>query len=260
MKLLLENWREYLNEDYQETGYQDTKPFKHYGEKGRKPAELEADRDFKREWNKKADHKFFNDDVTKVHWIGGFGGENLNTCKMKPEPCLLNSIKSWVSSQNPKNELSVVGYYKTSPSKNPLSVVGVLIEGYVSYASSEDAATEWSSYADEEAREKHTGSGLPKRAMVKSPMFGPEDFVEPGFKHNELVVDNWRVKGIILETDFSIAFSYWKVLARKPRPRIQPIQQAKKKEFRDIIEFSRANGIKVYDMNLKELQDNETHT
>ena len=254
MKLLLENWREYLNEDYQEAGYQDPSSFKHYGEKGREEKELETDRDFKREWNKKADHKFFNDDVIKVHWIGGFGGENLNACKTKPEPCLLNTIKSWISNQNPKNELSVVGYYKTKPSENPLSVVGVLIEGYVSYASSEDAATEWTSYADEEAREKHAGSGLPKRAMVKSPVFGPEDFVEPGLRHNELIVDNWRVKGIILDTDFSRVFGYWSILNRKPRPRIQSVQQAKKKEFEDIIEFCRANNIKVYDTNLKELQ------
>ena len=259
MKLLLENWRKYLNEDYRETGYKDPSSFKHYGEKGRGAPELEADRDFKREWNKKADHKFFNDEVIKVHWIGGFGGENLNSCKRKPEPCLLNIIKSWVNSQNPKNELSVVGYYKTKPSESALSVVGVLLDGYVSYASSEDAATEWSSYADEEAREKHAASGLPKRAMVKSPMFGPEDFVEPGLKHNELIVDNWRVKGIILDTVFSRPFSYWKIISTKPRPRTQQVYQAKKKEFEDIKEFCRANGIKVYDMNLKELK-NETPT
>ena len=257
MKLLLENWRKFLKEDYQETGYKDPSSFRHYGEKGREASEIESDRDFKREWNRKANHKFFNDDVIKVHWIGAFGGGNLNACKRKPEPCLLNNIKSWVSSQNPKNELSAIGYYKTKPSETPLSVVGVLLDGYVSYASSEDAATEWSSYADEEAIEKHAGSGLPKRAMVKSPMFGPEDFVEPALRHNELIVDNWEVKGIILDTDFSRSFSYWNILARKSIG-TQQVYQAKKKEFRDIIEFCRANGIKVYDMNLKELQDNET--
>ena len=253
MKQLLENWKKYLNEDYQVTGYKDPTSFKHYGEKGRKEKELEADRDFKREWNKDANHKFFNDDVTKVHWIGAFSGANLKSCKRKPEPCLLNIIKSFISDQNSKNELSVIGYYKTKPSESPLSVVGALIDGYVSYASSEDAATEWSSYADEEARKKHAGSGLPKRATVKSPMFGPEDFVEPALRHNELIVDNWSVKGIILDTDFSRAFSYWSVLARRARPKLQALQQAKKKEFKDIIEFSRANGIKVYNLELKEI-------
>ena len=148
----------------------------------------------------------------------------------------------------------MVGYHKTKPSETSLSVVGILMEGYVSYASSEDAATEWSSYADEDARKKHAGSGLPKRPMVKSPMFGPEDFVEPVVSHNELIVDNWRVEGIILDTDFSRSFSYWGILNLKENPRRQPIQQAKKKEFRDIIEFCRSNGIKVYDMNLGEIE------
>ena len=253
MKLIMENWRKYLNEDYQETGRKDPEPFKHYGEKGRSASEIESDRDFKREWNRKANHKFFKYDVVKVHWIGAFGGKKLNTCKRKTEPCLLNSIKSWVSSQNPKNELSVVGYYKTKPAETPLSVAGAVVDGYVSYASNKDAATEWSSYADVHAREKHAASGLPKRAMVKSPMFGPEDFVEPSNQHNELIIDNWKVKGIILDTDFSRHFSYWGILAHTPRPRTQPIHQAKKKEFKDIIKFCRANGIKVYDMNLKEL-------
>ena len=253
-KLIMENWRRYL---LKEDG-EDADSFMKYGEKGRAKDVLQKDRDFKREWNAKADHDFFNN-VIKIHWVGAYGSElsaEIERAGGKParnQP-IFDSLRAWgdLTSIN-KDEISCVGYVDAA--EIPDTAIGsdsrikppygFLIDGYVSYASRHDARTEWTSLADEEDIQHHAGSGLPKRADKSRQvhaMYGEEDFgdiYESGY--NELIVDNWRVSGIILDMNTR----YWHVLKRKAKS-----QEVRADELSNIKEYCVNIGIDLFDINL----------
>ena len=270
-KLIMENWRRFVNEEFDwddlESYENPRRSFKNYGNTGREKAELEADRDFKREWNSKADHDFFNKEVIKVHWVGAFGGKfalKFGSGKDKnTNPEILINIKTWgdISSAH-KDELSCVGYLAppVGGSGAASAPYGFMVDGWVSYASSGDAQTEWTSRAKATDIKKYSSSGLPKRASSEqrsNAMYGKDDFVEPQDSpdgYNELTVDNWKATAIILD----INNDWWKWVFKRQRAPgsgyIADNQKARKEELAAIIEYCRSNGMKLLDTNLQPIQ------
>lgn len=236
--------------------------FQYYGPAGRSKEQLGKDRAFKKEWNKNADHKFFNDQVIKIHWIGAFGGALsqvaavMGADKNQTSAVLKDIMKrNDINNKINKYEMSCVGYLKPpfQDEAGATAPYGLLIKGYVSYASSTDAQTEWSSTATKDDIEKYSGSGLPKRPLIKSgAMYGAADFVEPHEApqgYNELIVDNWQTVAVIV----NLQAKWWKSL--QPRyaesRRYRKIIPLRKNEIKNIVKFCNSNGVNVVDQNLR---------
>jgi|9_EtaG_2_1085328.scaffolds.fasta_scaffold02965_4 hypothetical protein len=251
MKLILENWRKFLLQEDQDDSW------KYYGKKGRDKKQLQTDRDWKKQWNSKADQNFFKNKVKKVHWIGGV---HFSPGPRGTEFEVLPKIKSWGNlSKTHKDELSCIGYTKL-PLRDDMSGLslpaGILVDGYTSYAASGDIQSEWSSSADEKDKKTHSGSGLPKRANIKNnAMYDEKTFVEPVNSeggYNELIVDNWKGIAIVI----NLKSKYFKLLSKKPisRGRRAQAQKARKEELKQIIEYCKSTNMKVVDMNLQEIK------
>ena len=247
-KLIMENWRHFINEEEQDDSW------KYYGEKGRSDAQLKADRDWKREWNSKADQDFFRNEVKKVHWVGGVHKDSSpNTM----EPQFFNDLKSWgnVTSMH-KDELSCVGYLGLPMQDSMNMVLGLLVDGYTSYAAAGDIQTEWTSTAGEEDIKKHASSGLAKRANIKdNAMYDKETFVEPMQSpggYNELIVDNWKAVGVVL----NVNHRYFKWMHKNMKSKkYQTIKAIRQKEVKDILEHCKSIGIPLLDVSLNPIEE-----
>ena len=244
-KLIMENWRQYLKED---------ESWRYYGDEGRGEERVQTDRDWKREWNIKADQGFFKNEVKKVHWIGGvhtvYSPNSL-------EFLLLPKIKSWGNlSSVHKDEISCVGYLNL-PLNDNFSYgipIGILVDGHTSYAASGDVQTEWTSTADEKDIQKYSASGLPKRANIKdNAMYDRESFVEPRDSesgYNELIVDNW--KGVALVLDINNKYFKWMYKNMKSK-KYRNIKLSRQQEIKEIFEHCKAMGILLLDKSLQNI-------
>ena len=253
MKLILENWNNFLNEQSFE---------KYSGPEARSEKDFEADRDFKRNWNSKADHDFFKNDVTKIHFVGAFAKNLKGRAKVLPTPELLTNLQNFIKSGNSKNELSAVGYYKQTPSKGgSLSPIGVIIDGRTTFASSTDASTEFTSKATPQDKQKFSSSGLPKRPAVSlgldpNLMYGAETFSEPVNSHNELIVDNWKPIGIIINTNWEeLRYgSYFSPYAQKILTgKTVRGSDFREQEFKDILKYAKTLNLPVYNFNMEKI-------
>ena len=224
--------------------------------RSRDPAYLEIDRAWKGYWHEEADHKFFNNDVIKVHWAGAFGTSFDSKARAGgkyPKALILPHLQGWpFGKKRNKDEISTIGYYKSNPSQTDrIGVYGLIIGGWVSYASSKDAETEWTSKAGESDIKKHKQSGLPKRpANQVNAMYGKQDFVEPIETHNELIVDNWSIRGVILDFEHR----YWGCLGGCGNSEERrKVKESKNLELQQIVKFTRDLGIPLFDQSMKRI-------
>jgi len=246
-KLIMENWRRFINEEVQDDSW------KYYGDKGRSDTQLKVDRDWKREWNSKADHDFFKNEVKKVHWIGGVHKTHSPAAQ---EAQLIGDLKSWgnITSIH-KDELSCIGYLDLPIQDGLGMALGLLVDGYTSYAAASDIQTEWTSAAEEEDIERYGSSGLPKRANIKDKaMYNKETFVEPmqsSGGYNELIVDNWKAVGVILKVNHR----YFKWMYKNMNSeKYKNIKALRKKEIKDILAYCRSIGVPLLDINLNPIE------
>jgi len=244
----MENWRRFVNEEVQDDS------LKYYGDEGRSDAQLRADRDWKREWNSKADQDFFKNEVKKVHWVGGVHKVADSSAQ---EPQLIGDLKSWGNiTSTHKDELSCIGYLGLPMEDSLGMALGLLVDGYTSYAAAGDIQTEWTSTAEEEDIEKHASSGLAKRANIKdNAMYDKETFVEPSQSpggYNELIVDNWKAVGVVLK----VKHRYFKWMYKNMKAeKFRNIKAIRQKEIKDIMEHCRSMGIPLLDASLDPIEE-----
>jgi hypothetical protein len=149
--------------------------------------------------------------ITKIHWIGAYGGNNENIVK------ILDGFLSDRCGKRNKDEMSTFGYNGINDSMESATPIGIMMDGWITIAANDDIATEWTSLATQKDKERYASSGLPKR-----PGFGslpdPEKEAElydmytqmfmvdagswenPGVEvpGNEVIVGNWSCKAVVL--------------------------------------------------------------
>jgi hypothetical protein len=218
----------------------------------RSQEQFKADKDFKKQWNKLADHNFFNNDLVKIHYVGGFAGAS---CRSKsPADCMYDILMKWNAGKVNKNEISTVGYLPPLfPIKNHiLSNLALKLDGYVSYAGSKDSQTEWTSWASELDKQNHQSSGLQKRAAVslapelaKQIMLNKEDFISKSSseEYNEIILDNFKISGVVIDLETN----YF-----EPSKRTN-LLVARGQELKKIKEWCQKNGLSFHTMDGQDL-------
>jgi hypothetical protein len=183
--------------------------FKSYDER-RKGGRTAAERDLKRIWNEHADHKFFDQDLVKLHGIGLYAHGDII-----PAELCIKFLKSHLNKVN-RDDISVMGWRKAALvrgwNKNPEPPFGAFISGRVTYAAASDQSTEWTSRASSAARERHASSGLPKRPfytkkerIAKDIILDEEDWIERienqgQIVDHELIVSNWKIEALVINS------------------------------------------------------------
>jgi hypothetical protein len=168
--------------------------------------------------------------LNKVHWFQSGSG--------------LSVRFKWFLNNSGKDEITTSAYLSGTPMFSVWGNVGVLVDGYVTLAAnSMDSII--SGYSHEylpDMLNKYKSSGVPKRAGVFDVPLAPRtDFVldSASFKpsmwaDNEFIVDNWKVKALVLGQHAS-----------------------DEKYLSKTIEMAKENRIPVIDMNGKEVVNPE---
>ena len=145
-------------------------------------------KELKRVFSAHADHQFLKS-LIKVHWVRS---------EAEGFERLLRGSK--------KDEISTNGYLPDQRIFSHWGSVGMIVDGRVTLASNDmdDLYTGYSGEASEKFRQKTKNSGLPRRALTfnswiaKSMILDKDSFESYTAPHNELVVDNWRVTGMLI--------------------------------------------------------------
>ena len=228
MKLLRQYIKEILTEDLE--GFE--KQTRGYTYMSGSSANLEFDsiamnfaKKVKRAWQKNADQAFMKS-LNKVHWFQSGRG--------------VSHRFKWFLNNPGKDEVSTSAYLPGTPMKSSWGNVGVLLDGYVTLAANNmDAII--SGYSRDhmpDIEEKYKSSGVPKRAGVFGVPLAPisdyvldsKSFKPSSWQDNEFIVDNWKVKALVLGRFAS-----------------------DEKNLSRAIEMAKANGIPVIDMDGKEV-------
>ena len=182
--------------------------------KARTPKQVETlfdqKRYVKKYWNEHCDREFWQSGKVKYfHSLSYYGdpGTSLQLgIEDETEMQDMSIFKFFrqYDLKNNKDEMSTFGIYKDwvphCESTNALQF-GVLIEGRVTFAHSEDAFVESRSKGLPSDHEKHKSSGMPKRIsptseLVEGILFDEEDVKEVGL--GECILDNWSVSAIVV--------------------------------------------------------------
>jgi len=165
-------------------------------------------REVKTFWNEHADHNFWNNKIAALHDIGYYDGGISNTfyahAEMKAEKDLpfASFVERYPVGKRQKDEMSAFGCYDDPQeiaikmSDDDLNIC-IKLKGVVTYASATDSFTESRSEATLSDRERHKGSGMPKRPAVSNTfqgslvLFDEEDLQKRKGNIGELVIDNW---------------------------------------------------------------------
>lgn len=146
-----------------------------------------AARKIKRAWARNVDRSFIQL-LVKVHWIR------------------MLDVKEFqkILDEGGKDELSATAFLPGEKLKTGWSNFGVVVDGYVTLASNSMNSI-YSGFSYGKARDPmHASSGTPKRATLFTPVSAKTyildrdsfDTVMSG--GNELLVDNWKVTGLVL--------------------------------------------------------------
>ena len=171
-------------------------------------------RDLKRRWNEMIDAKglrsFWEGPKMKYfHSLSYYGGTTdvLQQGEYSDNDIRNLSITAFLQEyklEGNKDEMSTWGYYVpqkwTACDKRGMTI-GVLLTGRVTIATKEDAWTESRSKASKIDKQRHQGSGMPKRLMpttsnVNNLLFEEEDIIEYRMI-GECVLDNWGIEAIV---------------------------------------------------------------
>ena len=183
-------------------------------------------RDVKKFWNENADHSFWQNPnkVIAVHDLGYYADLN-HPDEADPTPYQAEDeddilekdltvplfIKKYPPGKIQRDEMSTYGFHGSMNSVFPLKTIklGIILDPRrVTYASKRDAFSESRGQASAADKDRHKGSGLPKRPRVgrtftgRNALFDEEDVKNSGFpggRIGELIVDNWSYKTVVLE-------------------------------------------------------------
>lgn len=167
-------------------------------------------KELKTYWNKKCDRNFWEGDKMQYfHSLSYYGGktkeEELQQDIVKDRHLGDLSFEGFLKKydlKDNKDEMSTYGIYNNrlaNAETTSMFEVGVLISGRVTFAHTGDAWVESRSKATAKDRERHQGSGMPKRMtpranLIDGVLFDEKDVKEVGV--GECIVDNWDVEAI----------------------------------------------------------------
>ena len=173
------------------------------------PEQTRLRRDMKRIWNENADHRFFREDVTCIHWINYVANHNSSkrTFVQALRRILEGNPKKRPGDRS-KNEFSCLGYLNEQWKGKGDGYVGLKIDqknSRVTFAAVVDAWTEFNYGTHPETRRYYRHSGLPKRPdrgiNHHQVIFDRDDFVRSGEdKMKECIVDNWKWNTIVIDS------------------------------------------------------------
>ena len=152
------------------------------GKKGKKTQDFE--RLLKKYWNKRVDRNFI-DSIKLVHW------------NMSGDPTKFLTTPS-------KDETSAEGYLPGEPMVSSFArgtQVGVLLDGYVTFAMNSGGATGF--FGGKDAGEKWKSSGMVKRAPERKAnnsdvtILNKDSLFRGKGMYNEFIVDNWQPKALV---------------------------------------------------------------
>ena len=187
MKSLLEKFVKGVIAEDLDSFLQDTKDI-YYSEYSDDEVVKSGGKDVKRIWSKNVDRNFIQS-LIKVHWIRTPTAEKLHHLLM-----------------GGKDEISASAYLPDSkyPLRSGWSNVGVIVDGYVTLAANSMDAI-YSGFLHGSTRDpKQASSGIPKRSKMFKPAYAKmyildrKSFNQELQGHNEVLVDNWKVKGLVL--------------------------------------------------------------
>ena len=223
MKLLESFVKSVLAEDL-DSFLQDTKDI-YYSEYSDDESVKSGGKDVKRIWAKNVDRNFIQS-LVKVHWI------------RTPDISRFQSLLQ----KSGKDELSVMAYLPGSKLRSTWSDVGVIVDGYVTLAANNMDAI-YSGFAHGSKLDpRQTGSGRPKRAGVFKPGLARQYILDKSSfnpdlaGHNEMLVDNWKVVGLVLPIG-----SNGKMKA----------MQADRSLFVEIAKIAEVRGLKIYNQSMQ---------
>ena len=171
-------------------------------------------RDLKRRWNQMIDkhslRSFWEGPKMKYfHSLSYYGGvtDTLQQGEYADGDIKNLSITAFLRDyklEGNKDEMSTWGYYVPGKmiacGRNNMTI-GVLLKGRVTLATKEDAWTESRSKASKIDKQRHQGSGMPKRPMPVTSAVNNLLFEEEDIKENrmigECVLDNWGIEAIV---------------------------------------------------------------
>ena len=178
---------------------------------------FDAKRSLKRMWNETIDannlRKFWEGPKMKYfHSLSYYGGaqnavDSLQQGEYSDSDIRDLSISAFLREyklKNNKDEMSTWGYHVPSGiikcPKNQMTL-GVLLKGRVTMVSAEDAWTESRSKASKKDKQRHKGSGDPKRMVptnsnVNNLLFEEVDILDRK-AIGECIIDNWGIEAIV---------------------------------------------------------------
>ena len=173
---------------------------------------FEIRRSVKRFWAENADHDFWNNRVLVMHSLSYYG--NLHSAEKEfhtdRDLALSSFFKKYPKGIRQKDEMSAYGVSATSGQpikdfmrKNGIHM-GVLLEGYVTWASGTDSYTESRSNASVEDLIRHAQSGMPKRPEVlqnfphNQVLFDESDLKANDGEIGEVIIDNWTYDTVVI--------------------------------------------------------------
>lgn len=152
----------------------------------------------KRIWNQQADHNFMKS-LVKVHWLAAHAPEDMV------------QRLNWFLNNSGKDEVSTTAYLPGSRMESSWGTVGVRLEGRATLAANDmnalvtGYAHDFGTYQPEQMAKWKAGSGIPRRPEGFSPrtagayMLDADTFNTSSYHPNEVVLDNWRVKDIVVQ-------------------------------------------------------------
>ena len=179
------------------------------------PNIISNEKELKRIWaeevNAEKSRSFFDNEVIKVHFVNSLwmsGRSNPNTPGVVSGG--LSGAVKFVKNNLSKNrdEISCLGYLPGDSVVGTVAPkIGIIIKGWTTYASANDAATHMTSMASAELRAKKRG--LHKRPASRSVNVGAsemmtdkESFMSRSKDYHEIIVDNWLPAGIVINSEY----------------------------------------------------------
>lgn len=178
-------------------------------------------KNLKRIWAKHVDRNFIQS-LVKIHWF------------RDPTASRFQSLIQ----KDGKDEISATAYLFEPGSimRSGWGRSGVILDGYVTLAAN-DMDVIYSGFSDNMKRDpRQTGSGMPKRAQAFKLGLGKEYILDRGTfdsekaGHNEVLVDNWKVVGLVIPLESN---------------------GNDRKIFMKMAKVADVSGVKIYDKRMK---------
>jgi hypothetical protein len=153
-------------------------------------------KDVKRLWAAEADHAFMNS-VVKIHWLEGV--------EFYQDDLAIERIKKIMQASG-RDEISTMGYIK-EPYSTGWGDIGLVLKGRTTLAANnmDRIASGYHSdlHGSDFIKRRYKSSGIPKRpyafkqSFIDDYIFDKNDFDLKSQGHNEFILDNWKVIGLV---------------------------------------------------------------